>query len=79
MTERDKKLKDELKRFSNLLENTQESAKTLLVILAEEPPIIPITHIHAMRVRLNSLMPKDELDAVQKELNKIRELYKQDD
>jgi hypothetical protein len=79
MTERDKKLKDELKRFSNLLEQTKESARTLLAILAEEPPIIPITYIHAIRPRLNTLLSRDELDAVQKELNKIRELYKQDD
>lgn len=70
MTERDKRLKEELKKFSGLLEQTQESATTFLALLAEEPPIIPLTYIH----RLNNL-----LSEVQKELNKVHELYKQDD
>jgi hypothetical protein len=78
MTERDNKLKSELERFNNLLEQTKESAMILLDILFEIPPIAPYP-IHAMRVRLNKFLPKDELDVIQKELNNVRELYRQDD
>ena len=79
MTERDKKLKNELKKFSLLLEQTKESARTLLTILAKEPPIIPVIYTHAVRARLNSLLSKGEFEAMQTELSKVRELYKQDD
>ena len=78
MTERDNKLKSELERFSNLLEQTKESAMTLLAILIEIPPIAPYP-IHAVRVRLNNFLPKDELDVMQKELNNVREVYRQDE
>lgn len=79
MTERDKRLKDELKRLSDFLENTAESARTLLALLEEEPSIIGVLYIHNLRPRLNRLLPKHELDAVQKDLNKIRDLFKSDD